>query len=66
MQPNVLSVEGISSARLDNGNFAIGLFFTDTAGLIIDGTSVGPNAILTVYTPSYSLTWSGPGAVPYS
>lgn len=63
--PDVLSVQGISSARLDNGNFTIGLFITTTGGQFIDGASVGSNAELTGYTPSYTLTWSGPGAVPY-
>jgi len=64
--PNVLSVQGVAGARLENGNYAIGLFIrTTTNDQYIDGTYVGTNGTLTGYTPKYSLTWDNAGAVPF-
>lgn len=64
--PDVLSVQGVAGARLENGNYAIGLFIrTTTNEQYIDGTQVGTNGTLEGYTPQYTLTWDNAGAVPF-
>lgn len=65
--PNVIEVVGLVGERLPNGNYSYGLFvITSTGGgQFATGATVGSDSILTEFTPSYVLTWSGPGAVPY-
>jgi len=69
---DVISVEGI--VFLDTrspagacGYEQVGLKVTRAGGIIrIDGVSVGTANSITAYTPGYTLTWDGPGAVPYN
>ena len=69
--PNIISVEGIvfiddRSPVGQCGFNKVGLQYTGAGGIVyIDGTSTGTANSLTAYTPTYTITWSGPGAVPY-
>jgi hypothetical protein len=68
---DVISVEGMvfldtRSPQGQCGYNTIGLQVTRAGGVVyIDGTGSGTANSITSYSPTYSLTWSGPGAVPY-
>ena len=69
--PDVISVEGMvfldtRSPQGECGYNTIGLQVTRAGGVIyIDGTGSGTANSITSYSPTYIITWTGPGAVPY-
>ena len=69
--PDVISVEGMvfldtRSPQGECGYNTIGLQVTRAGGVIyIDGTGSGTANSITSYSPTYTITWTGPGAVPY-
>lgn len=64
--PNVIEFLGLVAERLPNGNYSYGLFVVTTSGgQFVTGATVGSDSILTDFTPTYEVQWTGPGAVIY-